>query len=219
MDFLSLGCLDQATVDEVVDSGDVSGPVGGQERDQRGDLFRGGEATGGEPADAGDDRLAGGLRVDAGRLGHRLGHAVLAQPEVGGDRARRDGVDADAVRAELLGEGLGQVDQGRLGGAVVDGGAVGLEKRIDGGDVDDRPAALGDHLGQGGPAGPQGDEEVQLHRPGEVVVAGAEEAPGAHADGADVVDEHVEPAVFPGGVPDQPGGAVGGGQVDGYRAD
>lgn len=29
-------CLDQAAVDQVVHAGDVGGPVGGQERDQRG---------------------------------------------------------------------------------------------------------------------------------------------------------------------------------------
>src|SRR6266568_3276763 len=142
------GCLDQAAVDEVVAAGDVGGPAGGQERDQRGDLFWGSEPAGGEAADPGDDRLAGGIGVYSGGPGYRRGHAVLAEPQVGGHRAGGDGVDADAVRAELLGEGLGQVDQRGLGGAVVDGGGVGLEEGIDGGDVDDRSAAVLDHLGQ-----------------------------------------------------------------------
>jgi hypothetical protein len=44
-----LGCRDQAAVDEVVAAGDVAGPAGGQEGDQRGDLFWGSEPAGGEP--------------------------------------------------------------------------------------------------------------------------------------------------------------------------
>src|SRR5260370_7026196 len=65
------GCLDQAAVDEVVAAGDVGGPAGGQERDQRGDLFWSSEPAGGEAADPGDDRLAGGIGVYSGAPGHR----------------------------------------------------------------------------------------------------------------------------------------------------
>ena len=170
------GCLDQAAVDEVVDAGDVRGPAGGQERDQGGDFLRRGEPAGGEPADPGDDRLAGGLGVHAGGLGDGRGDAVLAEPQVGRHRAGGDRVDPDAPRAEFLGERLGEVDQCGLRGAVVDGGRVGLEEGVDGGDVDDRAGALAGHRGQRGPAGPQRDEEVHLHRPGEILVAGAEES-------------------------------------------
>ena len=44
---------------------------------------------------------------------------------------------------ELLGQRLGHVEQRRLGRAVVDDRAVGLEEGVDGGDVDDRAAAAG----------------------------------------------------------------------------
>src|SRR5207244_5852380 len=95
--------------------------------DERRDLRGGGEAAGGKAADAGDDGLACGLSVGAGRGRDRLGDAVLAEPQIGLDRARRDAVDADAPRAELLRERLAEVHQCRLGRAVVDGPGVGLE--------------------------------------------------------------------------------------------
>ena len=47
-------------------------------------------------------------------------------------------VDADAVRSELLRERLGEVDQGGLGGAVVDRPPVGMVEGVDRGDVDHR---------------------------------------------------------------------------------
>ena len=47
--------LDQAAVDDVVRAGHVAGALGGQQRDERGDLLGRREAAGGEPADSGDD--------------------------------------------------------------------------------------------------------------------------------------------------------------------
>src|SRR5271170_4574062 len=55
-------------VDEVAGADDVGGAAGCRKRDQRGGLLRGGKPAGGEPADPGDDRLAGGFGVGAGRL-------------------------------------------------------------------------------------------------------------------------------------------------------
>ena len=114
--------------------------------------------------------------VDAGGLRDRLGHAVLAEPELGADRAGRDAVDADAARPELLRERLAEVDDGGLRRAVVDRPGVRLEERVDRGDVDDRAAALLEHVDDRRPRRPQGGEEVQVHRPRELLVAGAEEA-------------------------------------------
>jgi hypothetical protein len=107
------GCLDQAAVDHVIGARDVGCPVGGQERDQRGDFFWRGETARGE-ADSGGDRLAGGLRVHAGGLGDGVGDSVLAEPQVSGDRPGGDRVDTDAARAELLGESLAQVTRAAL---------------------------------------------------------------------------------------------------------
>ena len=49
--------------------------------------------------------------------------------------------------AELLRQRLGQIDQRRLGRAVIDHARVGLEERVDRRDVDDRAAAMLDHRG------------------------------------------------------------------------
>jgi hypothetical protein len=70
-------------------------------------------------------RVCGGLFGDipgfaAACAGHRRGDAVLAEPQRGGDRSRTDGVDADASRANVLGERLREVQKGDLGGAVID---------------------------------------------------------------------------------------------------
>ena len=130
-------------------------------------------------------------------LRDRLGDAVLAEPQVGADRAGRDGVDADAARAELLRQRLGEVDQRGLGGAVVDRAAVGLEERVHRGDVDDRarrPASPSATMRRARRA--QRGEEVHLHRPLELVVARAEEALEAQPHGADVVHQHVDAAVL-----------------------
>jgi len=45
---------------------------------------------------------------------------VITEPKRGGDRPRTYRVDAYALRADLLGERFGEVQQGGLGCAVVD---------------------------------------------------------------------------------------------------
>ena len=66
--------------------------------------------------------------------------------------------------------------------------------------------------------GAQGGEEVQLQRALEVVVADRQEAVEPQPHAADVVDEHVEPAVPSIAVRDQALGAVGRDEVDRDRA-
>jgi hypothetical protein len=80
-------------------------------------------------------------------------------------------------------------------------GGVALEEGVHGRDLDDCSDALLDHRGHGGPAGSQRGEEVHLHRPGEVLVAGAEECLRRRPDGTYVVDQHVQTAVLFGRVP------------------
>ena len=53
---------------------------------------------------------------------------MRTKPQVSRDRARRDAGDADPLRPELLGEGLGEVDQRCLGRAVVDTPPSGSKK-------------------------------------------------------------------------------------------
>src|SRR3954471_1521227 len=65
-----------------------------------------------------------------------------------------------------------------------------------------------------GAGGAQRAEEVQPHRPFELLVAGAEEAVHAQAHRADVVHEHVDPPVLLQSASDQLRGAVRGSEVD-----
>jgi hypothetical protein len=64
-----------------------------------------------------DYLLADGVGGAAGGGGDGGGDAVLAEPEVGRDRAGRDAVDADAFRPELLGERFGEVEECGFGAA------------------------------------------------------------------------------------------------------
>ena len=79
-------------------------------------------------------------------LGERRVENLLRQRvrHVGHDHAWRDGVDGHPLGAQLLGRGLGQPDQPRLGGAVV-GLAELATQAVDRGDVDDSPMAGGAH--------------------------------------------------------------------------
>ncbi len=73
-----------------------------------------------------------------------------AMHERGVDRAGRDGVDADAKRAHLAGERLGQADDRRLRGAVVDElDAADLSELR--GHVDDDAGLAREHRGQDAP--------------------------------------------------------------------
>ena len=64
-------------------------------------------------------------------------------PDRGAYRSGGDGVDPDALRAELLGEGLAEVDQRSLGRRVVHQVGRGAAC-VDRADVDDVPVTLED---------------------------------------------------------------------------
>ena len=149
------------------------------------------------------------------RRGDGLGHAAVAEPEPGRDRARADGVDPDAVRAELLGQRLGEAGQRGLGGGVVDHRGVG-EERVDRGRGDDRPGAGREHVRHDGAGRPDGGHEGQLPRVEPVLVGDLGEAARADVRGADVVDQDVDPALLGRGG-DQLGAGLGAGQVDARR--
>ena len=76
------------------------------------------------------------------------------------------------------------------------------------------PPPCCEHLRDGGARGAQRREEVHLHRPGEFVVGGGEEAVEADAHAADVVDENVDAAVGFDGAAHQLGRRFGCRQVE-----
>src|SRR5690348_4096575 len=91
---------DQPAVDSEVGPGDVGGAVAGQHQHQVGDLLRAAEP----PGDALTRGAAGDvLGLGTGRAAYRLRDPVLAQPQVGGHRARADRVDPDAPGPYFLG--------------------------------------------------------------------------------------------------------------------
>src|SRR6185312_4197578 len=102
---------------------DEAALVGHQEQHPAGDLLGLAEAADG---DAGDDLLQ-----------HFLGHGAH---HLGVDIAGGDGVDGDALAGALLGQGLGEAVDARLGGGVVHLAVLpGLA--VDGADVDDAAEA------------------------------------------------------------------------------
>src|SRR5690606_10128425 len=109
-------------------------------------------------------------------VGFFRGHAHVpgeglaeAGPAVGVDGAGVDGVDADPAAPVLVGQGQGQVDVGRVGGGGGDLPIGGLDAVV-ADHVDDGAAALLQHVGQRGVAGPHVTHELQLE--GLVPVAG-----------------------------------------------
>src|SRR6185437_13201868 len=87
---------DEPAVDGDVGAGDVGRAVAGQDEHQVGDLFRAAEPAGHHlPCCLALDVL----RPGAGGVADRRRDPVVAEPQVGGDRARADRVDPDAVRA------------------------------------------------------------------------------------------------------------------------
>jgi hypothetical protein len=83
-----------------------------------------------------------------------------------------------------------------------------VEEGVDRGDVDNRPFALLEHLGDGGAGCAQGGEEVELQRALEVGVADRKEAVEPHLHPADVVKEHIDSAVPLDCLADEPLGAA-----------
>ena len=136
--------LDQAAVDDVVRAGDVRGTARREQHDQRRDLFGRGEAAGGETSDARDHASRA-----ASASTPIVAPTVSATPcspnqrSVPPDRARRS--SRGCPWAELLRQRLREVEDRRLGRAVVDRAAVGLEERVHGADVDDGSFALVHH--------------------------------------------------------------------------
>ena len=122
----------------------------------------------------------------------RAGLDVLDRA-LGERRAGRDGVRADALRAELERQALGQAPERVLRGRVVRHPLRGGMERVDRRDVDDRAAvALLEHLPRGLARAPEGSVHVDV----EDIREGVER----HLVDADVrvrggvVDEHVETA-------------------------
>ena len=145
---------------------------------------------------------------------------MVAEPEVGRHRPRRDVVDADALRAELLRQGLGEVEQRRLGGAVVDHAAVRLEERVDRRDVDDRARRPASSIwATAARVARSAAKKLSCIDALEVVVAHVEEAVEPELRAADVVDEDVDASVPSTAVVDESLRAAGLDEVDGDRGD
>lgn len=92
------------------------------------------------------EALHGGVAEDG--LGARGGGAVFVEEEgailFGRKEARGDGVDADTFGGPFAGKELGEVEDGGFGGGV---GYDSRKGEVGGytGDVDDRPASIGQH--------------------------------------------------------------------------
>ena len=118
---------------------------------------------------------------------------VICAEDLGLRRRRRDAVDQDVSRRELLAERLGEADQPGLRGAVVRGVRVAFLAG-DRGDVDDPAVAARDHVRDHGAAGEEAAGQVDvddappdvgIELPGQAVAAGD----------AGVVDQDVDPSV------------------------
>ena len=156
-----------------------------------------GEPAGGQLHHLGRDRGQHTVAVGPHVCGEDVGRPALVGPPSRQDRAGTDAVDADAVRPELLGEGLRQVDQRRLRRPVVDVHARRLAA-VHGRDVDDRAIAALDHQRDRGATGPHRGQQVELEHVAPVVVVEPEEAEarqaGSRRRAAGIVDEDVEAA-------------------------
>src|SRR5690348_6774062 len=113
---------------------------------------------------------------------------------VGGDEAGRDRVGGDTELAEFDGQGLGEALQPGLGRGVVDLAAVAERGR--GGQVDDAPEPLTDHVLLHGPGHLEGAAQVHAHNRVPVVVGHLEQQ--VVADHAGVVHQHGRLAQFGG---------------------
>ena len=143
--------------------------------------------------------------------GEDFGDVLGGVPELllafGGDGAGEDGVDADVVGAELVGEGAGESDDGGLGGDV-EGQAGGGDEPGDGTHVDDGAAAGGAH---GGDDGLDGEEEgAEVGGDGAVPGLGGDFFDGVALVVGGVVDEDVDGGV---GGEDLIDGGLEGGEV------
>ena len=112
-------------------------------------------------------------------------------PHGGADHAGAEGVDADAVRGEFQGEGLGDADYRELG-AAVGGHARGAALAGDGCRVHDGGIVGGAQCAQGG-AGHQ-EDALGVHGEDLVPLRFAELLDWAAVHHAGVVDQHVQAA-------------------------
>ena len=129
-----------------------------------------------------DDEVAG----DGGRLVHPLDQRRVHE-------RRRDGVDAHVAIPPLQGQPAGELHDAALGLQVGDRVRVG-DERADRGDVDDRPALLGEHDPAERLAGQEAALQVQRDQR---VVAILGEVLGRRAEGrAGAVHQHVHLAVL-----------------------
>src|SRR4029453_4558692 len=91
----------------------------------------------------------------------RLREAAGIGPERCAHRTRSYAVDAHTARSELLRQRLGEAGQRGLGSRVVDHHWK-WQSRIDRADVDDRPTAAAEQVGQRGATGADGTEEREI---------------------------------------------------------
>ena len=169
---MSGGGLDgEAAVDADDLSCYVACLVGAEEGDESGDVFGDAESVHG---DAGEDL---GFEV----FGEFFDHA-------GEDVARGEGVGGDVSSGDFLGDGLGQADEGGLGGGVVGLAGVAGDAH-DGGHVDDAAASLADHEGQDGPGAEESAAEI--HVEGVVPFGGSHAHEESIIADSRVIDENI----------------------------
>src|SRR4051812_16532816 len=90
--------LDEASVDEVVGSGDVRGAVAGEEDDEVAHFLGSGESSSRGVTHGG---LRDVVRGSSRRTGHGGGYTGVTEPEGSADRAGSNCVHADAAPSDL----------------------------------------------------------------------------------------------------------------------
>ncbi|MEN9633214.1 MAG: hypothetical protein RL077_1618 [Verrucomicrobiota bacterium] len=171
-----------ATVDIEGGAGDETVEFAGEEDGGAGDIF-------------GLTTAAQRNARDGGEGGRGCGVGIMkvgTQNESG-----REGVDANALRPELGGEGAGESEDGAFGSGVGDRAGVAAFAPREGGEINDTGSAVsagrGREMGEGGPRGFAEAGEVERHGVGPERVGGfGERFP--RDEGTRVINEDVEPA-------------------------
>ncbi|MFM1943743.1 MAG: hypothetical protein RI897_2725 [Verrucomicrobiota bacterium] len=179
----------KAAVDVQDFSGDIVGPLGGEERDCVGDIFG---FTVASEQDSAEDLVTGAFADVAG-------HFSFDDPGC-------DGIDRDTAGCQFDGEGFGEGVDGAFTGGV-GGLAASAFFAGDGADIDDFSAALGDEVGGGGAGHIEDAGDVGIEDGLDIVVF--EEGERVVADDPGVIDEDVELACAVDDFFDE-GGALGG---------
>ena len=188
--------LDQPAVDHVVRAGDVRGPRRGEQRDERRDLLRRGEAAGGDARRSACSRTASG--VDAGRARRRSPRrrrrraTGRSRPGPGETLLMRMPLRPELLRQRLARRSAAPPSRRRSRSTS----AVGLEERVDRGDVDDRRRRRASSIAAtAARVARSAEKKLSCSDASKSASVMARKPSSAQLHAADVVDEHVDAPV------------------------